>query len=204
MNNTRRIQVFITVASLLVLGIHLLWPTIVLDGTSLVLIAIAILPWLVPLLSSIELPGGLKLEFQELEKAKKRADKAGLLASSKRNGKKKTPKINKRTDSSYPFELVLKDDPNLALAGLRIEIEKRLISLAIANGVYKKYYGVPVLLGILYREHVFTEDEWRVLVELIHLLNSAVHGAIVDKRAVDWAADVGPRLLKNLDNKIVH
>lgn len=37
---------------------------------------------------------------------------------------------------------------------------------------------------------------------MIGLLNSAIHGAKVDDRAVDWALDVGPRLLEALDEKL--
>ena len=35
-----------------------------------------------------------------------------------------------------------------------------------------------------------------------NLLNSAVHGAEVDRRAADWAIEIGPKLLASLDDKI--
>ncbi len=37
---------------------------------------------------------------------------------------------------------------------------------------------------------------------MISLLNEAVHGAKVDKKALDWAMEVGPRILKALDKRI--
>jgi hypothetical protein len=36
---------------------------------------------------------------------------------------------------------------------------------------------------------------------MVGMLNSAVHGATVDISASDWAIEIGPRLLKSLDDK---
>ena len=47
-----------------------------------------------------------------------------------------------------------------------------------------------------------TEHERSVLADMVGLLNNAVHGAKVDHRAASWAIDVGPRLLKALDERI--
>ena len=73
------LQVCITIFSIAIAAVHLLWPTAAIDGITLTLILVAVLPWVAPLFKSVELPGGVKVEFQELEKARERADKAGLL-----------------------------------------------------------------------------------------------------------------------------
>jgi len=39
--------------------------------------------------------------------------------------------------------------------------------------------------------------------DLVGLLNNAVHGAKVDHRAATWAIETGPRLLRALDQKLV-
>ncbi|MBK6850313.1 MAG: hypothetical protein IPG93_01555 [Burkholderiales bacterium] len=46
---------------------HVLWPDIKLDSITIALMVIALAPWLQPLFKSIELPGGLKLELQEIK-----------------------------------------------------------------------------------------------------------------------------------------
>ena len=51
--------------------LHVLFPGIQVDAITVSLIAIV--PCLAPLFKSIELPGGVKVEFQELEEAKRRA-----------------------------------------------------------------------------------------------------------------------------------
>jgi hypothetical protein len=89
------------------------------DAITLALLVIAAIPWLRPLFKSLELPGGLKVEFQDVKNVTERADAAGLVASQ--------PPGNPNT---YSFQLIADNDPNLALAGLRIELERHLGQLA--------------------------------------------------------------------------
>jgi len=192
MNQIRRTQVFITLIALFIGIAHVVWPNIEIDAITVFLLAVALLPWLIPLIRSLEFPGGWKVEFQELEKVKDKADKAGLLSKAKR----------KKTTTSYSFESVLDKDPNLALAGLRIEIEKRLVHIAKSNKLDISKAGVGQLLRLLSYHQILTPEESSVLTDMTGLLNSAVHGAEVDKRAADWAIEVGPKLLQSLDEKI--
>ena len=186
----RRIQLAITSGALAVALIHVWLPSVAIDAITLSLVALAILPWLGPLFRSVELPGGFKVEFQErLERARERADKAGLLADSGAQGQQ------------YTFQLVADQDPNLALAGLRIELERQLRALAEAVGVGTRMQGARRLVTELAKEGVLTDEEQDVLVDLIELLNDAVHGADVGSRASRWAMDVGPRLLAYLQGK---
>ena len=78
MTPQRKTQFVITATSLALAGVHLLWPDLRIDAITLTLLAAAAIPWLLPLFKSVELPGGLKLEFQELEAAERRAAEAGL------------------------------------------------------------------------------------------------------------------------------
>jgi len=63
----RRIQYAITIIALIITIVHLIWPLFIIDSTTLFLLAIAVVPWLIPLFKSLELPGGWKFEFQEQE-----------------------------------------------------------------------------------------------------------------------------------------
>lgn len=187
-----RIQIGITALAMLGIIVHLIWPSLSIDWITLALLVVAVLPWLSPLLKSVEFPGGWKIEFQKLQKAKENADKAGLLA----------PSSTVEVAPEYSFQVIADDDPNLALAGLRIEIEKLLLQLAKSKGVEVQRASVERLMKLLAEQGVLAQEEYDVLADMIGLLNSAVHGASVDRRAVDWAMEVGPRLLKSLDNKI--
>lgn len=75
-----RVRNIVTLGALLLALIHVLFPALAIDAVTLVLMVIAIVPWLAPLFKSLELPGGWKIEFQELQKLAAKADTAGLLS----------------------------------------------------------------------------------------------------------------------------
>jgi hypothetical protein len=64
----RALGAFLTLGALVLVAIHLIWPDVRIDSITLVLLAVALLPWLSPLFKSIELPGGWKFEFQEFKR----------------------------------------------------------------------------------------------------------------------------------------
>ena len=190
--NLPRVQWGITLGAAVVIGVHLACPSLAIDGITLTLVVIAIIPWLAPLFKSIEFPGGWKITFRDLAKVKERAEQANLLA----------PATAVDKDVEYPFQIVAADDPNLALAGLRIEIEKRLRRLAQSADISIYRTTVGKLMRLLYQKGVLSQEAYGVLADLIGLLNEAVHGAEVDGRAVDWVMEIGPRILKALDERI--
>ena len=188
---TRLIQIVVTLSAVALVVVHAVWPEWKIDGITVSLLIVAVLPWLAPLFKSLELPGGWKIEFRDLQRARAKADQAGLLSSLDTTSKAEV----------YSFELVAEGDPNLALAGLRIEIEKRLRKLAESRNLDIKKTGIGNLLNMLGNTKALNQEERSVLADLLDMLNSAVHGAAVDHRAAAWAIDVGPLLLKNLDDK---
>ncbi len=179
----------ITLAAIILAGAHLLWPHLAIDLITLTLLIVALIPWLAPIFKSLEFPGGWKVEFQDLKRAAERAEQAGLLA----------PVASTPTQLEYTFQRVAEEDPNLALAGLRIEIEKRLVALAERSGIDAGNRGIGPLLRMLSERQVLGQRERAVLADLTGLLNSAVHGASVDSQAASWAIEIGQRLLPALD-----
>lgn len=192
MTPTRRIQTGITVVALALASAQIFLPSVEIDATALTLLAVAAIPWLPPLFKSVELPGGLRLEFRELQAAEERAAAAGLLDQP----------ADPATTHEYSFQVVADEDPNLALAGLRIEIERRLASLAKSAGLGSKRMSIGRLLRVLGDREILTREQRSVLHDMVGLLNTAAHGAIADKKSAQWALDVGPRLLATLEKRI--
>jgi hypothetical protein len=93
-------------------------------------------------------------------------------------------------------------DPNLALAGLRIEIEKRLRKIADTKGIDSQRLGMGQLLRRLSDAQAISPNQRSVLSDMTSLLNDAAHGAEVDDRAAEWAINVGPKLLATLDERV--
>lgn len=61
------LRAILSVAALLVAAVHVLWPDLRVDTITLGLFILAILPWLAPIFTSIELPGGWKFEFRQFQ-----------------------------------------------------------------------------------------------------------------------------------------
>jgi hypothetical protein len=171
---------------------HLIWPDAKIDSISVLLLVVAVLPWLQPLFKSVELPGGLKVEFHDVQKVSDKARAAGLL----------DPVSSAAMASEYSFQTVSKADPNLALAGLRIELEKRLQGLAEANGYDGQARGIGNLLRHLQSKELLSYEELGAIRELVDVLNEAVHGATVDPAAAELALDFGVDLLQTLESRI--
>jgi hypothetical protein len=63
----RALGPFLTAGAVVLVVVHLIWPHVRIDSVTLVLLAVALLPWLGPLFKSVELPGGWRFEFQEVK-----------------------------------------------------------------------------------------------------------------------------------------
>jgi hypothetical protein len=97
-------------------------------------------------------------------------------------------------------ELAGVTSPELALVGLRIELEKRLRALAELNRIE---YWDRKSLGRLVRElgerEVLPQTATGPLLDLVAIGNRAAHGAEVTEDAAKWARGLGPVLLRTLD-----
>jgi hypothetical protein len=170
---------------------HAIWPHVPIDGITLLALVVAVLPWLQPLFKSVELPGGLKVEFQEVKQASDKAKAAGLVGPAPA-----TPQ------QDFSFQSVAESDPNLALAGLRIELEKRLYGLASANGYQGRARGIGNLLRHLESRELLTHAESAAIRDIVGILNEAVHGASIERPAAELALDFGTDVLLTLDSRI--
>ena len=62
--------------------------------------------------------------------------------------------------------------------------------------------GIHKLLQALADQRILSIQQRSVLEDMIVLLNSAVHGASVDRHSAEWALRVGPKLLSTFDKQI--
>jgi len=188
----KKIKIGITLAACLIATVHLIWPNLSIDNITLTLFIVAIIPWLTPMIKSFELPGGGKIEMKDWEKAIDKANEVGLLSN----------ESELSNLSQFSFQMVANEDSNLALAGLRIEIERRLKDIAKSREIDTHNKSLGLILEVLTKQNVLTNEERVVLKELSGLLNKAVHGAEVDNEVAHWAIEIGPKILKGLDEKI--
>ncbi|RUT71541.1 DUF1311 domain-containing protein [Flavobacterium cupreum] len=191
----RKTQIFITVSAILVGLTHLIFPDLQIDAIFITLIIVAIIPWLEPLFKSVELPGGLKVEFQDLKKIEDEAKKAGLI--------KPENEMNSISNSeTYSFIEIAEKNQELALVGFRIEVEKRLRSLADKYSIESNKFSISKLIDALHNKEIINNAETKSLKDIIHTLNYAAHGMDYDIRNANWVIENGPKILDSLDEKL--
>jgi len=182
------LKIGITTISILLILVRLIWPNINIDSITLGLLVVAVLPWLSVLIESAEFPGGWKVKFRNIKDA-----------GDKITGDEPLPSEQPKPEASYLD--IANIDPNLALVGLRIEIEKRLRILGDCFNVPPNKPLTHILLD-LQLDNVLTYDVRDGLVELIRAGNSAAHGAKVEQDVANWAIDSGRNILAHLDHLI--
>ena len=170
---------------------HVAFPGVDIDAVVIALLAIALAPWLAPIIESLELPGGWKIKYRDVQAAGEK-----VVAGSD------TPAATEVTTEIRRYLEVAGQDANLALVQLRIEIERRLRKIAEKNGIVDSRRSLLSLVRDLQRRDIVTGMSMMGLQELIMFGNQAAHGATVDPRAAGWALEAAPEILGALDAKM--
>lgn len=184
-------QIIISIIAAVLLALHLWKPNISIDGITLGLLVIAILPWLSSLFKSVEIPGLGKFEYiiDDIR------DTAKAIAVN--NDYQNEPKSTELSFLSNPNE-----NPNLVLAWLRIEIEKRLRKFSEENENSVKTYSLRELINQLVDNKLLSSDVAAKIKDLLYTLNNAAHGVEIETSQAKWAIAEGSKLLAALDQRL--
>lgn len=194
----------ITIVALALTIGHNIWPEVKIDTITLILITVAILPWLASVIKSLELPGGFKIELHDVKAATEKVSTISSKSTAKALPEHPTRRLPEYAEPYEPTIRALREvaqtDPRLALVGLRIELEKRLTQLAEAKGIDSSRKSASAIVRALQQKEVMHPEVAVGLSELMSLGNSAAHGAYVTPDAADWALESAPFILSILDN----
>jgi hypothetical protein len=108
------VAIVITAVALMIVILHNVFPQLKIDGITFGLLILAAVPWLAPLIKSIELPGIGKIELQELKRQAEEARGAAISASQKAELALAGTTTSTRTDATP--SLTPADDRILELA----------------------------------------------------------------------------------------
>jgi hypothetical protein len=182
-------KLLLSAGCLAVVLFRIAYPDIKIDGVTFGLLVLAVLPWLSSLIKSFELPGGWRIEFQDVQKAG-----ADIIAAGSSKGVKGR--------SSHPSFLdIVGLDPSLALVAMRIELEKRIRALAMKRNI-PEARPLGFLIQELFRQEVLPYEAVKGLRELVAAGNSAAHGGRVEPSVTEWAMSQAPEILGILDGMI--
>jgi hypothetical protein len=185
------------------MALRRLVPEFEVDAIDLVLVALAIVPWLAELVRSIELPGGFKIELADVQPAAE-----VVVQELEAQAKKSSPTDvidykGPAEEATRRLRDVAAQDPNLALVGAGVEVEKRLRQIAEANGIASERASISRLLSSLTQAQVIPPNVASALADLAQLRNQAAHGASVSSEASEWVLAILPELLAALDGVTV-
>lgn len=178
---------FITFLSIALLIVTFIKPELNVNNFTVALIIVAFLPWLTSMIQSAKFPGGWEIEFQDVQSAGKKITKDMFAMQAE--------------EDQTSFLKALDLDSNLALVGLRIEIEKRLLKIGELNDIPEQK-SLKRLFAELGKRKILPENTLNGLHELVMAGNQAAHGAKVEKGVANWAINYGTQVLSVLDFKI--
>lgn len=186
-------DVVIPIAAVALAVMHAVWPKLAVDGVTVMLFLIALAPWLGRFIKSLELDRIGKIEFRDFANLEREARAKDVI--------KDAPAPETASTSTDQLQEIASSNPNLALAGMRIEIERKLAALAEVAGLKTDKRGSNLLKELEHADAIFN-SEYYVYERFFSLLNQAVHGATVDVAAAEKAIQMGRNLLEGLSERI--
>jgi hypothetical protein len=177
----------------------LVWPIF---ATVCVLMFRKAIAGLIPRVKNAELPGGVKIDFGEVIK-EARQIKESILAEPKPLKPPAPPQLAikpvKQTEANARmlalglqpspsgldlnyYRAMVEDDPNLALAGMRMELE--ILARNLARGFHVALpdnVGAMLMFRKLLEAGAISDLQFQLLQKVIQLCNAAVHGQPVTK-----------------------
>lgn len=172
------------------------------DNTSILLLIITIVCLLAPYLTKIRF-GEFEAEIgsKEVERLKETVEKH----IPKPTEAKGTIPITEHTKAGNAITELVVIDPVLALAKLRIELERVLTALYKVAGTFERSrhpIGASMLAQRLTNMEVIPKELLGVITEVVQLCNRAIHGETVRPPQAEAIVNQGVRLLESLYSQL--
>jgi hypothetical protein len=205
-------KIILSLIAIVIAGAHIFLPSVTIDAITIALLVLATLPWLLPYIKDFEIPGVVKISLPETKAATDKLKEEHIINAKSARFKITTyPATITATPAAQTDQEILEStfeslrrisetEPNLALVGFRIEIEKRIVRLAQFFDLKTERIGLSRLVRELIKREIISTNAGSGLTELIALGNKAAHGANVTREAADWVLDVGPSILTQLQD----
>jgi hypothetical protein len=179
------LRILISVSALALALVHFFNPSF-LSGNLIILglIGLAVLPWLAPIVQSIELPGGAKITLRDVKEAGQQiaAGNSGAVSES---------------ILSHPlFPQLAQEFPEVGLRALTLEMEARLRSLAEVYSLPDRESTTRILDGL--QEKGFDSEKISGLREFMRVGAQASNRSQVEQSVSQWVLTKGRDVLDAL------
>jgi len=182
------------VLGIALLGTHTFKLTnISVDSTSILLLIIILISPFIASVKKIKY-GDFEAEIdpKEVQKIKTEADKNDEL---KKSDEETRPEIYAATES---IRDLASSDPVIALAKVRIELEKVLNRLARIAGIEIKRPALGMLVKTLSNHEIISTGVGKSLTEVISICNRAIHGETISEDSANTIVSLGIDLLEEI------
>lgn len=184
-------KVFVSLVFIGLAVLRVLYPELNIDVITIIFIILAMFPWYSQNIKALELNGIGKVELVSgKEELEEKVAKVGRTKSV----------LKEKTAERYSFYNLRYTDQKLALAGLRIEIEKELKRIAERSEIKISNISLGKLTELLSQHELITHNEYALIRDIIVVLNKAVHSQLDDYKDADfdWVFEFGLDVLESL------
>ena len=193
-------------AGIILIFLHGFFPNLfIIDNFIILIYFISSIPFIAQYMKKVKFPGA---EFEFKEEIRKTGELLHLSGTAKVRTEANAPLTVIKSKTLDNARQLLDSDPVLALAALRIEIEKS--SKVIAKKLdlpIKEKRSITKIIFNLNRKEIFSYEQVKILRKIIQMCNKAVHGEAISKgeaREIIFLTEKFNRTLENsilIDNK---
>jgi len=189
------IQWLIVIIGIALIAVHGFRPDLFkVDVFTILILFILSIPFVAPYLRKAKLPG-VEFEFKEEIREARELVKLSVEQAEKAESAGRKKILPFETFKLSAARELLDSDPVLALAALRIEIEKRLRSVADFLNLPTRYkWSIPKLIETLRKKDLLYFEQITALQKIIYMCNKAIHGFLVSNENAREIIDLAEEL----------
>jgi hypothetical protein len=163
------------------------------DSTSILLLAVMLVSPFIAAIKKVKFGDfEAEIDIDEIRKIKSETEKT---LNENKEDRDERPEIYATNDA---IKALAESDPVIALAKIRIELEKVLGQLARFSSVKISGLALGALVNKLTNQEIISHDLGKALREVIALCNRAIHGESISEEGARAIVDVGVELLEEL------
>lgn len=173
----------------------------IIDNSIILIYFISSIPFIAQYMKKAKFPGA---EFEFKEEIRKTGKLIHLSGTAKVRTKVNASLTVIKSKTLDNARKLLDSDPVLALAAVRIEIEKSLKTIAKKLDLpIKEKRSITEIIVSLNRKEIFSHEQVKILRKIIQMCNKAIHGAVISKSEAKEIILLTEKFYRVLENSIL-
>lgn len=185
----------LVIVGIVLIAVHGFLPSMFkINNITILIFFILFLPFVAQYLRKAKFPGA-EFEFKDEILETERLVKQSVERAKKADNSGEAKILPFETFKLSAVRKLLNSDPVLALAALRIEIEKKLSLLGEFLGLpAKDKFSIPRLIEVITKRELLSFEQITALRKIVNMCNKAIHGCLVSKQEAGEIIDLAEEL----------